>query len=700
MELHLGFKTRLIIGFSTIIILLTSFIVFFANFDQAKTSNNNILIIISFFALLAVSIIISIIITNSIINSIKKIENNKETLRNVIEEQGEGVSMLNTIGVFIFANKITEEIFGVSANTLIGKNINDFVDREQSQIIKKQIEIIQKTKKKSTYEISITKPNNQKRVLLTTVSPSISKNNSYLEYIYIFRDITINKEVVSVLEEVNIELEQKVYQQTKQLKESEQKFSSLFYRNPIPLLEIDIAKVIKLLNKKKKEGITNFMEYLNENPDFIFKCFLQIKILNVNQSAIILLKAPDSEYLFDNLQKTFNKKTLETYKKALVAIAEKKNTFRQNTEYINFNGEKKTAAIQFSIIENSHRLLASIADTSKLKDAEIEIQKLFIAVEQSANLIMITDTEGIVEYVNKRFSEVTGYSKKEIIGKTPRILKSGKLSKKVYKDMWQTIKSGKQWSHEIQNRKKSGEIYWESTIITPIFNENREIVNFIGIKEDITDRKTYEKQTLLAILDAEEKQRKHFAEDLHDNLGPFLSGIKLYISQLEKKDIDQSMRLKLAENLNEMIDESIAITKLISNSLMPNILVDFGYIKAIESFINKINNAQNVNIVFIKPNKKKRIDKSCEIVIYRIIIELINNTLKHAVADTIKISILYNKNINVIYSDNGIGFDIQESIDKKNGNGLINIISRLKSINAHYVFNSLPNKGMSLNIEI
>ncbi len=126
------------------------------------------------------------------------------------------------------------------------------------------------------------------------------------------------------------------------------------------------------------------------------------------------------------------------------------------------------------------------------KQTEEELFQLSHAIEQSQNIVVITDVKGHIEYVNPRFSEVTGYSAKEVLGKNPRILKSGETPREVYKDLWETILSGKVWRGEFHNRKKDGNLYWESTIISPVKNDDGEITHFIAVKEDITARKAAE----------------------------------------------------------------------------------------------------------------------------------------------------------------------------------------------------------------
>ncbi|MBI2472319.1 MAG: PAS domain S-box protein [Planctomycetes bacterium] len=123
------------------------------------------------------------------------------------------------------------------------------------------------------------------------------------------------------------------------------------------------------------------------------------------------------------------------------------------------------------------------------RQAEEEIRKLLHAIEQSPAVIMITNTAGNIEYVNPKFTQITGYSKEEVIGKNPRILKSGKMPPEEYKRMWDTIISGGMWQGEFHNWKKNGELYWESATISPVRNTEGVITHFMAIKEDITEIK-------------------------------------------------------------------------------------------------------------------------------------------------------------------------------------------------------------------
>ena len=128
----------------------------------------------------------------------------------------------------------------------------------------------------------------------------------------------------------------------------------------------------------------------------------------------------------------------------------------------------------------------------RFEDASLQLAKFSYAIEQSANIVLITDLKGMIEYVNPKFTEVTGYSASEAIGQNPRILKSGRQSDAFYKRLWETIVSGEQWHGEFQNKRKDGTLYWEQASIAPVSDPSGRMSHFIAIKEDITDRKRAE----------------------------------------------------------------------------------------------------------------------------------------------------------------------------------------------------------------
>ena len=129
-----------------------------------------------------------------------------------------------------------------------------------------------------------------------------------------------------------------------------------------------------------------------------------------------------------------------------------------------------------------------------LRESEVELIKLSSAVEQSPATVVITDAEGKIEYVNPKFTQITGYTIEEAIGENPRILKSCKTPPEVYEQLWKTITSGNEWRGEFCNKKKNGKLFWEFASISPVRDNEGVITNFIAIKENITTRKKAEKR--------------------------------------------------------------------------------------------------------------------------------------------------------------------------------------------------------------
>ena len=154
-------------------------------------------------------------------------------------------------------------------------------------------------------------------------------------------------------------------------------------------------------------------------------------------------------------------------------------------------------------IEDANYELVSINFELELRRREAEelSSKLFQlsrAVENSPAVIVITDYHANIEYVNPKFSEITGYSAEEVLGKNPRILKAGQLSKEYYVKLWETITAGHEWRGDFYNRKKNGDMFWERASISPIKNDKGFITHFVAIKEDITDQKRIASELLTA----------------------------------------------------------------------------------------------------------------------------------------------------------------------------------------------------------
>lgn len=136
--------------------------------------------------------------------------------------------------------------------------------------------------------------------------------------------------------------------------------------------------------------------------------------------------------------------------------------------------------------------IESIRDITERKKSDDFLRKLTHGIEHSASAVLITDLHGTIEYVNKKFTQLTGYSPEEAIGKNPRILKSDVTPREVFDNLWRTILSGQEWRGELLNRRRNGEVYWSIASISPLHNDQGEITHFIANVEDINERKNAE----------------------------------------------------------------------------------------------------------------------------------------------------------------------------------------------------------------
>jgi signal transduction histidine kinase len=213
-------------------------------------------------------------------------------------------------------------------------------------------------------------------------------------------------------------------------------------------------------------------------------------------------------------------------------------------------------------------------------------------------------------------------------------------------------------------------------------------------------RKENESRVLSAIVRTEENERLNFSKELHDGLGPLLSSVKMAISASRRNE-NPAINEEVMTNAGKLIDESIMSLKEISNKLSPHVLNNFGLKKAIKSFISKLPNIENPSINLDTNIDDRRFSYNVEVVLYRVICELISNSLKHSGAMNVYISLMYDEQaIALDYLDDGVGFDneILELSDK--GMGFSNIRSRIKSLNGTFDIYSMPNEGVRVNVRI
>jgi len=359
--------------------------------------------------------------------------------------------------------------------------------------------------------------------------------------------------------------------------------------------------------------------------------------------------------------------------------------------------------IYFLTKKNVHRYLVQIEQNDKqlavareaLERSEEQFRTFF---NSSSDEIYILDLEGFIIEVNDTACESLKYSREELIGEHFRKLKSERFMADVAKNL-DMIRHFGQYRYETENITSDGRIIpveMKSRVIE--YNGKKRILT---IARDITERKEIEERILKAIISTEENERKRFAADLHDDLGPILSTIKLYSDLLKKGDHKKTTREDTVANIDELVDMAIRTSKEISNRIRSNVLQDFGLAAAITEFCNYITQAGSLSIDLRTENYSVTDRGIEELILFQVVKELINNTLKHSKANNVIIDL---KNINnqiiLYYRDDGIGFNLETAMKNRSGLGLYNILNKVKTINGTCDLNTSVGKGMFMTISV
>lgn len=308
--------------------------------------------------------------------------------------------------------------------------------------------------------------------------------------------------------------------------------------------------------------------------------------------------------------------------------------------------------------------LGMAADISRRKRNETLIRQLSRAVEQSPVSIVIANLAAEIEYVNPKFTEVTGYTLAEVLGRNPRMWKSGDKGPEEYSELWQTLTAGKEWRGEFRNKKKNGEIYWESASISPIRDAAGIITHYVAVNEDITERKHIEQ----LILEKNEELKRFTYTVSHDLKAP-LRGIAGYAQELEhrhKEGLPERAQFCIAQiitasrNLDNLIEDLLKYSRLDTEALtltevnLPGLVQGILRDRSLEITERGIEVSVNVPPVILR---------SWERGLQQILANLIDNAIKYSRQSkpprlTINAETAGDV-CGITVTDNGIGFDMK-----------------------------------------
>ena len=354
---------------------------------------------------------------------------------------------------------------------------------------------------------------------------------------------------------------------------------------------------------------------------------------------------------------------------------------------------------------------AIVFDITHTKEVEISYEKLADILEHAGELVLITDRAGSIEYVNPAFENVSEFQSNEVLGKNPRVLKSGKHSKKFYKEMWDTITHGKVWEGIITNKKKSGELYEEEMIITPLKDMNGNITRFVSSGRDITERLYTQKklensekqlrQLALHLQKVREDERTRLAREIHDELGQSLTAMKMDIESLRGNiPSDQKSLLEKTNSIDEMISSSLSTVRKISSELRPAILDHLGLMPAITWQTEEFKKRTNIKCKLILSKQEISVDKERSTAVYRILQEALTNITRHSNASKVIVRLSQKDKMVILdVRDNGRGIT-REQKSNESTYGLIGMRERVFEWNGSIAIEGSRGKGTRLIAKI
>jgi len=366
--------------------------------------------------------------------------------RDLVESINDAIYEVTMEGVLTYVSPSIYRIIGYTPEELIGKNFIDFLYPDDKNLLKKGLKTLGKNKY-SYLEYRYVTKTNQDRWVRTSTNP-------------IYKDGILigGRGTLTDIHERKLEEQARI--------RSEEKFKTLFYDSPEAYLILEDQ---------------NFSE-MNKAAE---------KLLGIKKEDLLGLHplAISNDYQPNGKKSTdYAQEVLENCLKHGGCTFEWEHQREDKTRVL--------SRINLSMINylGKEAILATMTDITELTRNEEQIRKLSTTLEQSPLSVIIVNRSGMIEYVNNTVCKITGYSEHELLGQKPSILKSGEIPEEVYSKLWQTISQGETWKGNLCNRKKNGELFWETSTISPITNKNGDITHYVALKEDITERLIIEKE--------------------------------------------------------------------------------------------------------------------------------------------------------------------------------------------------------------
>ncbi len=432
----------------------------------------------------------------------------------------EAIIMLNNVGEIFFWNETASAIFGYTKSEIIGRSLDQLIAPDKRQLAHQEFSgIFEPSDQRTAFEkkIEITAAHKNGHEFPVDIFLSVFKTENTWQTIGVIHDSTARKVNEDALEN------------------REQKFRQIFHNMQDIYVLTDIEGTILEVSP----SVSRFLHYEREE---LLGTLVQNIYYDQNDRQDLLREAKEKGELLDYELRLRNK-----------------------------NNELVWASINnLNLLDGQGNLLgieSMVRDISFRKHAEDEMRKLSTAVEHSPVSIIISDLEGKIVYANPKAVETTGYSLEELLGQNPRVLKSGETDQQEYKQLWENISTGKQWSGTFHNKKKDGTLYWESSSISPIMDSTGRIINYVAVKEDITEKKRINddlidsEAKLKAANQTKDKLFSIIGHDLRSSIGSFGPILELLTDEGNLDETEKSVLL------NALLQGSRTAYNLLENLL-------------------------------------------------------------------------------------------------------------------------------------
>jgi PAS domain S-box-containing protein len=610
----------------------------------------------------------------------------EEKFKNLVWDMQVGVLLQGPHAEILLSNPQALELLGLDEDQLLGKTSFDpdwnVIHEDGSPFPGPEHPVPQAIatgKSVRSVVMGVYRPSGRDRVwLLVHAEPQFNIDTTLRNVVCTFIDISKRKHTEDALKQLNEELEDRVLERTSELQKSNDALRQ---------------------TEEKYRTVADFTH------DWEFW---------IDQNGIMLYSSPSSRRITGHDASSFmeNPKLLYEIVHPLdeaLFLSHKKSELskRESNSEIQYRILRADGTTRWighvcqPVYSKSGKFLGIRGSNRDITESK-NLEQLLRTSEQKYKLLSENISDGVfisrrgrLEYVNSAMNRLFGYEDNQLVGTMLNDLAHPQYCKEFENHLLIEFPFNQIRNIEIECYRKD-----QSTIFVDFLSHyvaNEKVI--YGVAHNISERRPLQKNILNAIIQTEENERTHFSRELHDGLGPLLSLTKLLIQSSQRPKSDKS-REEIIRKAEQMVDDSLAAVKEISNRLNPHILTNYGVSSAIQNFVDKYAESSAFNIAF-QSNTARRFTPEIEATLYRVLIECINNTARHANANNVDIR-MHDSGYQVLinYKDDGIGFNIPDAWLVLKGFGLFNLQSRIEHIGGTISLSSTPGHGVDYQILI